>query len=690
MTEPTHRNVRAIASRAVRDDRRARRELGQKIADARKLKGGGGTLDSFVNFQHNLGIGADNILSSSTYGFNPVSRVRTLLEWVHRGSWIGGMAVDVVADDMTREGIELRADLDPGAIKRIEEAAVALNVWGSINEVIKWGRLYGGCLGFLMIEGQDAATPLRLETVGRDQFRGILPLDRWMVEPSLENLVTEPGPNIGMPRFYTITADAPALPRLRIHHSRVIRIIGVQLPYWQRLTENLWGISVLERLYDRMVSFDLATTGAAQLVGKSYVRTYKVKNLREIISAGGPALTGLTAYIDMMRRFQGIEGMTVMDGEDEFEATQHAAFGGLSDVLLQFGQQLSGALQIPLVRLFGQSPAGLNSTGESDLRTYYDGIKQQQQRMLGRDVVKVYRCLSQSIGIALPEGFEIEFRSLWQMSDQDKAAVSKSTVEAVVGALDAGLVSPRVAMQELRASADTTGMFSNISDEDIEQADDVAAPPEPEMLPAMPGMPTPGAKFAKAGEQQGAAAEAKAAAGDPKAQAKAPGGAPPKPVEKPAKEGAKDAKRRRRAIDRGRLFHGLDCVIETAAGELRRGVGDDGPWEVRMPIDYGYIRGTGSAEGADEQLDCFLSADAAACDGVFVINQGNLDGSFDEHKVMLGYRDALGAIKDYCRSFSDGKGAERILSVEPSSVQQLLAWIAGGDYGHPFVGGEQG
>ena len=47
------------------------------------------TLDSFVNFQMNLGIGADNALSSSNYGFNPITRNRTQLEWIHRGSWVG-------------------------------------------------------------------------------------------------------------------------------------------------------------------------------------------------------------------------------------------------------------------------------------------------------------------------------------------------------------------------------------------------------------------------------------------------------------------------------------------------------------------------------------------------------------------------------------------------------------------------
>ena len=46
------------------------------------------TRDSFVNYQHKLGVGSDSPLSTATYGFNPITRQRTLLEWMYRGSWI--------------------------------------------------------------------------------------------------------------------------------------------------------------------------------------------------------------------------------------------------------------------------------------------------------------------------------------------------------------------------------------------------------------------------------------------------------------------------------------------------------------------------------------------------------------------------------------------------------------------------
>lgn len=438
----------------------------------------GATVDSFVNFAHNLGIGADNALTSSTYGFNPITRNRVLLEWIHRGSWLGGLAVDVVADDMVREGVEIRGLMKPESIESIEQAATTMTIWRKLGETIKWARLYGGALAVMLIDGQDMKTPLRESTIRKGQFCGLQVLDRWMVEPSLNDLVTEFGPNLGMPRFYRVTAQAPALSGQVIHCSRCVRIDGLELPYWQRLMENLWGLSVLERIYDRMVAFDSATTGAAQLVYKSYLRTLKVKGLRELVAAGGPIMAGLTSYVDMMRRFQGIEGMTLIDAEDSLDAQSHTAFSGLSDALAQFGQQLSGALQIPLARLFGQSPTGF-STGDADLKNYYDAVAQQQARDLLVPVTRIYKMIAASEGLEWPKGTTIKFRSLWKMNDKEKADIAGTISAAVIAAEGAGIIDKPTALKELKQSSQSTGVFSNISQDDITEAE-LDGPPLPE------------------------------------------------------------------------------------------------------------------------------------------------------------------------------------------------------------------
>lgn len=450
-------------------------------AKARKAwtkSGSGKTADSFQNFQALMGIGTDNVTSGGTYGFNPITRIRTLLEWIHRGSWLGGVAVDVVADDMTRAGVTIKGKLDPDDREAIEESINTMNIWGQVSDVVKWSRLYGGALGVYMIKGQDMSTPLRIETVGKDQFKGLLVLDRWMVEPSMGDIIQELGPNIGLPKYYYVTTTAPYLREARIHYSRVIRLDGIRMTYWQRQMENLWGISVLERLYDRMLAYDSATTGVAQLIYKSYLRTYRIKDLREIISAGGESLNGLVKYIDMMRRFQSIEGVTLLDADDEFEGLVHNAFGGLAEALLQIAQQVAGSLGIPLVRLLGQSPGGLGSSGESEIRQYFDSILQQQNKDLRVAMVLIYRMTAQSLGIKLPKGFGLEFNPLWQLTDTEKVEIASKAATMVKEMEEAGITDRQTNLKELRQSGEITGYWTNITDEAIANADD-EPPPTP-------------------------------------------------------------------------------------------------------------------------------------------------------------------------------------------------------------------
>ena len=431
------------------------------------------TRDTFQNFAAKTGIGTQNLSSGNTYGFNPISRIHTLLEWMYRGSWIVGVAVDCVADDMTREGVTLSTTLKPEETEKLQSAQRRLQIWQSLNMVAKWARLYGGAVGFIDIEGQDPETPLRLETIEKDQFNGITPMDMWMLVPDLTRAVKRAGPDFGLPEFYTVIATSFNFPmaQKKIHYSRLIRMEGIELPFWQKQTENMWGISIIERVFDRITAFDSTTQGAAQLSFRAYLRTYKVKGLRQIIAAGGPSFQALTQQIELTRLYQSNEGLTLMDGEDEFEGHQYA-FGGLADVMDRMAEQLSGATQIPLARLFGQSPSGLNATGDHDLRTYYDNVKRQQERWFRRPMDVVLRCLAANEDIELPEGFEYEFASLWQMTDDEKAKTNVDDTASVMSAQSGGLISPATALKELRTSGRVTGRWTNISDQDIADAED--------------------------------------------------------------------------------------------------------------------------------------------------------------------------------------------------------------------------
>lgn len=442
------------------------------------------TKDGFANLTARLGMGAQNVLSEGTYIFDLLTRNRVKLEAMYRGSWIVGAAVDSVAEDMTREGINIHGTIEPEHIQAMQSKLTRIGIWDSLLEAIKWGRLYGGAIAFLVVDGQDPSTPLRLDTVGKDQFRGLRVYDRWRVQPSMDEVV-EDGFDAGLPAYYQLISDVNTgkVSDVKIHHSRVVRFIGIQLPIMQAITEQMWGESIIERLYDRLVSFDTATSGAANLVNKAHLRTVGIDKLREVLAAGGQAEENLLKMFHHMRMLQVNEGLTLLDKEDQFQAHSYT-FSGLSDMILQFGQQISGATGIPLVRLFGQSPAGLNSTGESDLRMYYDNISSQQESRLREGMLKILRVLHRSMfGLDAPESFDFDFVPLWQTSTKEKAEIATSITNIINSAFERGLIDQATALKELKQASEYTDVFSNITDAQIAEAE-FAPPPMPvENLP---------------------------------------------------------------------------------------------------------------------------------------------------------------------------------------------------------------
>lgn len=116
---------------------------------------------------------------------------------------------------------------------------------------------------------------------------------------------------------------------------------------------------------------------------------------------------------------------------------------------------------------------------------------------------------------------------------------------------------------------------------------------------------------------------------------------------------------------------GFNVTIEQPKGSVRRGKDANGKeWETEMHNSYGYIRGTESVDG--DHIDIFLS-DNPTEGNVFVVDQVNKDGSFDEHKVMYGFSDMESARKAYLSNYEEGwQGLGNITEV---SKEEFKKWI---------------
>ena len=121
---------------------------------------------------------------------------------------------------------------------------------------------------------------------------------------------------------------------------------------------------------------------------------------------------------------------------------------------------------------------------------------------------------------------------------------------------------------------------------------------------------------------------------------------------------------------------GFDITIEQPKGSVRRGKDANGnEWQTTMQNTYGYIRGTEGVDG--DHIDVFLSdaPDKWNSENVYVVDQYNPDGTFDEHKVMLGFNDRDAAFGNYLRNYEDSWQHGRKLVVSAVSLDDFKKWI---------------
>lgn len=120
----------------------------------------------------------------------------------------------------------------------------------------------------------------------------------------------------------------------------------------------------------------------------------------------------------------------------------------------------------------------------------------------------------------------------------------------------------------------------------------------------------------------------------------------------------------------------FNITVENPKGSVRRGTDANGnPWKTTMQNTYGYIRGTEGVDG--DHIDVFLTNDIDGWNGrrVYVVDQYNEDGTFDEHKVMLGFNDEDDARNAYFANYSDDWADKRKIVMTSTNLEDFEKWI---------------
>lgn len=393
-------------------------------------------VDSWVNPYAGYGTSRDKI-QAAYHDWSPILSVLEL-ESLYYNNDLAAAIVDALPEEVFRKGVEYENGGDLSDL--VQDAFDRLSLLNRCEEAMTWARLYGGAAVILGVDdGQTMDQPVRVEAV-RDIKYAIV-IDKRFTYP-LTTYVDPLAATIGQPQTYQIVMPVAGTPLgaspsnsgTVVHESRMIRFDGTRVDVINRQRNGGWSYSVLQRVYDTLRRFSQAVDASSQLAIDAGQAVFSIENW--IAAMSGPNSSAAVARMATVDQQRSAGRAIVLDANKEKFERQPVNVTGVPDLLDRFMVLVSAAARIPVTKLFGRSPAGLNATGESDLTQWYDYVESTQMRT-APDLNRVATLITAGAW----EG-EICFRPLRTPSAKDEADADQARANVWKTYVDMGAVMP--------------------------------------------------------------------------------------------------------------------------------------------------------------------------------------------------------------------------------------------------------
>lgn len=372
---------------------------------------------------------------------------------------ISAKVVDTFPDEMLRQGYSVDGE-DEDLLKQGRE----LDVDCKVAEAMKWGGLFGGALLILGAKGGNPLAQMPENPKGLD-FLSVV--DRRYV--TVERYYNNPmAPKYGQPEVYRIAAIEGI--NTIIHESWTIRFEGPPTDPHERRQLQGWTYSVLQRPYETLQQFSGAWQSAGHLLSEASIGVFKLEGLLSQIASG--ELKNLQTRLTLADMSKSTMRSLMLDAQHESFERVSTSFSGLDAVLDRFMMRLSACTDIPVSVLMGRSAAGMNATGESDFRAFYNAVETRQKKQLKPVLDRLYSILA-------GKEVEVEFNPLWTPTAKEEAEIDKMVADTYAVYIGNEVLRPEaVALKEFRG----TELVTDDQESLLEEALKEPAQPTPEEM----------------------------------------------------------------------------------------------------------------------------------------------------------------------------------------------------------------
>ena len=334
----------------------------------------------------------------------------------YRNNWLVRRYVQAMPTCALRRGLGFDLAQTPG----FDMLNMSVHAEGALQRALDMARLMGGAgiyLGYadggadLSRPAQQGAKLAFLEVFDAQQLMGS---DRERDPAS---------PEYDRPQIWTVSSGTRRT-GLRFHTSRMLRFAGASRADDANIDQMTrdWDDSVLQCVWEDIQRYGVFWQSVSHLMQISSVGVLKLAGLIEMLASQNSAVA--EARVDLISEGLSITRMLLLDAKhDESYERQAVSFTDVPALLDTLQSTLAGALDMPQSELFGRAPAGLNATGESDTRSWYDRVDAYRERFVEPMIYRLLALTDPGVSI------DIEFKPLWEPSEQEAATTRLTVVQ---------------------------------------------------------------------------------------------------------------------------------------------------------------------------------------------------------------------------------------------------------------------
>lgn len=394
---------------------------------ARDIAAGALRLDSWRSLFGAFGGRGDKGRADRTQFVPVVTLDDATLSTAYRDMWLVRRVVEARANDALRGGW----GVEPEQIPEFLRLNTATHSEGAFQRALRMADLKGGAglfIGYKSAVGQDLLQP----APPNSEVAFLEVFDKFQLQGQ-ERVRELDSPEYDRPQVWQVTGSRRA--GLRFHASRMIRFPGAPRATDLGASEQDrdWGDSVLQPVWEDVVRYGVFWQSVGHLMQLSSVGVLSLDGLITMLASKNRA--DAEARIDILNETLSLTRLLLLDAKHgESYHREAVAFTDMPALLQEVQLATAGAFKMPVTKLFGRSPAGMNATGESDTRMWYDEVGAYRQDY-------VVPRLGQVFEVTERKKIELDFPPLWQPTDEERATVRNLEIQGAERLWTMGVVS---------------------------------------------------------------------------------------------------------------------------------------------------------------------------------------------------------------------------------------------------------